>query len=151
VILDVYPASAAEPHGRQNVFPTSSTRLHLEEPLDVELRGAPIALDVTVRVEPIGPTALLNRQIAMDDITTEVRGLGTTLIASSAGVLTKQMLVDQLPDTDRYNVDDVDYGVEFVDEGLRIVQQNVDIHASSEQVLWLRGLAVLDSSAGGGA
>ena len=62
------------------------------------------------------------------------------------------MLVDQVPDTERYKVDDVNYGVEFVDEGLRIVQQNVDIHASSEQVLWLRGLTVLDSSdpAGGG-
>ena len=58
---------------------------------------------------------------------------------------------DQLPDTDRYNVDDVDYGVEFVDEGLRIVQQNVDIHASSEQVIWLRGLAVVDSSDPAGA
>jgi hypothetical protein len=146
VILDVFPAAAADQHGRQNVFPAGSTRLLLEEPLDVELRGAPVALDVTVRVEPIGPTALLNRQVAMDDITTEVRGLVNALIAAANGVLTKQALVDQLPDTDRYNVDDVNYGVEFVDEGLRIVQQNVDIHASSEQVLWLRGLTVVDSS-----
>jgi uncharacterized phage protein gp47/JayE len=152
VILDVFPSAASEPHGRQNVFPTNSTRLHLEEPLDVELRGAPIALDVTVRVEPIGPTALLDRRLAMDDITTEIRGLVNALIAAANGVLTKGALVGQLPDTDRYNVDDVDYGVEFVDEGLRIVQQNVDIHASSEQVLWLRGLTVGDSSdAAGGA
>jgi uncharacterized phage protein gp47/JayE len=151
VILDVFPASAADPHGRQNVEPTVSTRLHLQDPLDVELRGAPIALDVTVDVEPIGPTALLNRQIALDDITTEIRGLVTALIAGSSGVLTKQMLLDQVPATERYNVDDVNYAVEFVDEGLRIVQQNVEVHASSEQVLWLRGFKVVDSSDPGSA
>ena len=51
--------------------------------------------------------------------------------------------------TERYNVDGIDYAVEFVDEGLRIVRQNVEVHATSEQVLWLRGVEIQDTSGGG--
>jgi uncharacterized phage protein gp47/JayE len=154
VILDVYPAAAVDPHGRQNVFPTPTTRLHLEEPLDVELRGAPIALDVTVRVEPIGVTALLDRRVALDDITVEVRGRLTAVVSAAAGNLTPATLSDQITDTAGYRIDGIDYAVEFVDEGLRIVRHNVEVHATSEQVLWLRSVTIVDSSgpanAGGG-
>ena len=139
------------PCRRRSAWPAERLpdELHAAAPRGAARRRAARRADRARRhraVEPIGPTALLNRAVAMDDITTEIRGLVTALIAAAGGVLTRQALVDQLPDTERYNVDDVNYGVEFVDEGLRIVQQNVDIHASSEQVLWLRGLTVADSS-----
>jgi uncharacterized phage protein gp47/JayE len=150
VILDVFPASAAEPHGRQNITPTSSTKLHVEEPLDVELRGAPIAVDVTVSVEPIGPTALLDRSVALDDIGTEVRAKVTAVVAAAAGTLSPEVLHSQIGSTDRYNVDAINYTVDFVDEGLRVRDENVEVHASSEQVLWVRSVKIVDGSASAG-
>jgi hypothetical protein len=152
VILDVFLADATEPRGRQNVAPTPSTRLHLEEPLDIELRGAPIALDVTVKVEPIGPTALLDRRVALDDITVELQARLKAVVAAAAGTLTPTVLAEQITETERYGIDGIDYAVEFVDEGLRIIRQNIEVHATSEQVLWLRDVRVVDSSiaAGGG-
>ena len=94
--------------------------------------------------------SLLDRGVVMDDITAEIRGLVTTLVADAAGHLTPDTFTAHVASTASYHVDHIDYSVEFVDEGLRIVRQNVEVHASSEQVLWLRAVTVIDSSGGGG-
>jgi hypothetical protein len=39
-------------------------------------------------------------------------------------------------------VDRVSYTAEFVDEGLRVLSQNVEITAAADQQLWLRSIVV---------
>jgi uncharacterized phage protein gp47/JayE len=131
VSVDLYAAAAA-PSGRRNLFPSPpDTRPRLDV-LEVTLRGALVALDVTADVERRGLAATADAAAglaaARDDI---ARRLGD-LLASHSGTIDRATLLGALPDSATYAVKDISYTAEFVDEG----------QPSADQQPWLRGVTV---------
>ena len=147
VVLDVHRGTEFA-IGRQNLPPErSDLRVRLDRN-DVTLRGAPIALDVTVIVERIGPGLDLEESVELANTTADVQSRIVDFFATLSGPLTVGGLDDFLTDTDRYRVDRVSYTAEFVDEGLRIISPNIEIQAASDQQLWLRGITVRQPDTG---
>jgi uncharacterized phage protein gp47/JayE len=149
VVLDVHPGTDYE-IGRQNLPPPADrqgTRARLDR-LDVTLRGAPIALDVTVVVERIGDGLDVEESVELANTKADVQTRIVDFFAHLSGALTIGGLDAFLTDTDRYRVDRVAYSAEFVDEGLRILAPNVEIQAASDQQLWLRTITVRQPDTG---
>ena len=147
VVLDVHRGTEFA-IGRQNLAPEADgTRARLDR-LDVTLRGAPIALDVSVIVERIGPGLDVEESVELANTTADIQNRIVDFFALLSGPLTVGGLDTFLTDTDRYRVDRVSYTAEFVDEGLRILSPNVEIQAASDQQLWLRSIAVRQPDTG---
>jgi hypothetical protein len=147
VVIDLHRGTVPA-HGRQNLAPSPiATRPQLVR-LDVTLRGAPIALDVTVQVERLGEARDVDKDTELADITADLGTRITSYLTSLAGPLTHDGLDTQLSDTARYRVDEISYVAEFVDEGLRVLSQNVEIVAAADQQLWLRSLVVTEPDTG---
>jgi len=147
VVVDLHRGTIPA-HGRQNLLPSpTDTRPRLDR-LDVTLRGAPIALDVVVVVERIGPALDVDADTELADTTADVRTRIADFLSTLSGPLTVAGLDTHLSDTARYRVDEVSYHAEFVDEGLRIIAQNVEIQAAADQQLWLRTITVREPDTG---
>lgn len=112
--------------------------------LDLSIRGALVALDLTVTVQRIGLAA---GGVAAEELA-RARDEMTALLALSlpalTGSLTQGVLLNLLPDTDDYEVDAAGYTAEFLDEGLRIQEANRTIALAPDQALWLRSLKVVE-------
>jgi uncharacterized phage protein gp47/JayE len=148
VVLDLYEAGG--PHvGKHNLRPRPpDTRAELVE-RDVSIRGALIALDVTVAIELIGIAATSDPDTeagqARDDI-----GAKLTAGLSTLPLIDPGTLATVLPATDRYQVDSLSYQAEFVDEGLRVQLPDVSITPQGDQRAWLRSLTVRQQTIAGG-
>jgi hypothetical protein len=147
VVIDLHRGTVPA-HGRQNLTPAPvATRPRLDR-LDVTLRGAPIALDVVVLVERLGGARDVDKDTELADVTADVSSRIAAYLATLSGALTHAGLDTQLSDTARYRVDQVSYTAEFVDEGLRVLSQNVEITAAADQQLWLRSIDVREPGTG---
>lgn len=148
VVVDLAPATAATRDGRTNLFPVpANTRPRIDH-LDVTLRGALVALDVTVIVERKGLSAANpDAASALDPIRSDIATrLGEVLPAMTE--ITAGGLAALLPETDDYRIDEIHYTAEFVDEGLRIVAPDKTLHPTPEEQPWLRGVRVTEETQG---
>lgn len=145
VSLDLYPFGATPPIGRRNVAPQpADTRPRLEA-LDVTLRGAPIALDVTVVIERRGLAASGDIASAIEDARTDILRRLTDALRTLAEAITPAALRGALTDTETYSVQDLTYTAEFVDEGLRITSPNRVIEPGADQQPWIRHVDVTEA------
>lgn len=150
VVLDVTRFGTPEQTGRQNLYPDPpNTRPRLDL-LDVELRGAPIALDVTVSVERKGLAAAADRATALHDIEIALQSVIPGVLPQLVDGITTAKLLAKIPTTDTYEVESVSYSAEFVDEGLRITRQDLEIVPGAQQVPWIRTVAVTEKDSFGG-
>ncbi len=149
VTLDVTRFGSPDTVGRQNLFPEPpNTRPRLDRS-DVTLRGAPIALDVTVTVERKGLAAAADRVTALHDIELALRtAIPAVLPQLTDGISTAKLLA-RIPVTDSYEVESVSYSAEFVDEGLRITRQDLEITVGSDQVPWIRSVTATEKDSFG--
>ena len=99
-------------------------------------------------IERLGDALTVDQATELANTTTDVRQRITDFLATLSGSLTVAGLDSHLTDTARYRVDRITYSVEFVDEGLRILAQDVEITAAADQQLWLRSLIVVEPSTG---
>jgi uncharacterized phage protein gp47/JayE len=154
VVVDLYPPGVDDgrgpvdqpPRSRQNLTPNPGTRPRLDE-LDITLRGALIALDISVAVERKGTAAGTDGASALSEIKTDVEARLTALLPTlpASNPITAAGLQGALVNTATYNVDDLSYTAEFMDEGLRILSPNMEITPSADQVPWVRSVQVRDS------
>lgn len=140
VVVDLYEAGGPQV-GKHNLAPfPSDTRPELAES-DVTLRGALVALDVTVEIELLGIATTSDPETecdkARDDVFVKLTSKLPTL-----STIEPASLANLLPATERYEVDAVSYQAEFVDEGLRVQLADVTIVPSGDQQAWLRSLTV---------
>ncbi len=150
VTLDVTRFGTADVLGRQNLFPEPpNTRPRLDQQ-DVTLRGAPIALDVTVTVERKGLAAAADRATALHDIEVALQSVLPGVLPQLSDGISTAKLMGKLPATDTYEVESVSYAAEFVDEGLRIIKQDLEITPASDQVPWIRTITVTEKDSFGG-
>lgn len=147
VVIDLHRGTIPA-HGRRNLAPSPiATRPRLDR-LDVTLRGAPIALDVRVQVERLGEARDVDKDTELADTRADLGTRISAYLGGLSGALTHDGLDTELSDTARYRVDQVSYVAEFVDEGLRVLAQNVEIEAAADQQLWLRALTVTEPDTG---
>jgi len=144
VVLDVTRAGTTTTLGRQNLFPEPpNTRPRLDH-LDVGLRGAPIALDLTIVVERLGLLAATRPETALHDIQAAIEAQIPALVARLADGVTPEKVRSAIPNTATYRVEGVSYMAEFVEEGLRITRADLEIQPAPEQVPWIRSVFVTE-------
>ena len=145
-VLDVAPVDPslpdAPPVGRVNLRPPSTTRVRLEDDdLTISLRGALVALDVTVQIEPLNVAAMQPPAVAIEAARVDVeRRLKEALVVAPDSI-TKAALLGLLPDTEDYHVDDLSYRAELLEEGLRVVEHDVEIDLGGDQQPWIRSVS----------
>lgn len=150
VVLDVTRFGSPDTIGRQNLYPeppNTRPRLDLN---DVTLRGAPIALDVTATVERKGLAAAQDRATALHDIEVELQSVLPAVLPQLTDGITVAKLLARIPATATYEVESVTYHAEYVDEGLRILTQDLEISPASDQVPWIRTVVATEKDSFGG-
>jgi len=143
VSLDLYPFGAG-PAGRRNLVPEPPDTRPRVELLDVTLRGAPIALDVSVAVERRGLAAARDVASALEDARTDILRRLTDALRTLAAPITPAALRGALTDTESYSVQDLGYTAEFVEEGLRIISPDRTIIPGPDQQPWIRRVEVTE-------
>jgi len=148
-VLDIFPSGSATESGRVNLTPTAETRPDLVE-TDITLRGALVALDITVGIELVD-AGLLNpvseREQARDLIRAELQAGLATLGGGDGPHITQAALLGLLANTATYVIDGLSYQAEFLDEGLRVRRSNAEISMAGDQQAWLRVLTVQEQTA----
>jgi uncharacterized phage protein gp47/JayE len=145
VSLDLYPAATAKPAGRRNLPPSPpDTRPRLDV-LDITLRGALVALDVTADVERRGLAQSGDPAAARANAREDIARLLADRLATHTGTIDQATLKGALPDTATYAVKELSYTAEFVDEGLRISIPNRAIEPTADQQPWLRDVTVREA------
>jgi uncharacterized phage protein gp47/JayE len=148
VSLDVYQAGATDHTGRRNILPRpADTRPRLQDAnLDVRLRGALVALDVSVQVERKGLAVIADRDTALGEIHNDVALRLQTQVAAGGTISNATLFGSLQTDTDTYSVKELTYTAEFLDEGLRVTKENPQFEPTSDQQAWVRTVAVTESS-----
>jgi hypothetical protein len=147
VVIDVAPRDAGSPPaGRRNLPGTPDTRPRLVAPddLTVELRGALIALDVTAEVRRLGLGLGGDADAKLANTAEDIRVRLEDALLVTPDVVSPEVLRELLLATDTYEVLRIGYGAEFLDEGLRITEQDVTIDVSPEQQAWIRSVRAVD-------
>jgi uncharacterized phage protein gp47/JayE len=147
VVLDVAPAGSP-PAGRQNLFPDPPVLRARLDHLDVSLRGALIALDVTVEIERRGLAAASDPAQALANARDEISDRLATTLPTLGGVIDQPTLLGLLDPTEDYVVEDLHYTAEFVDEGLRVVESDRALDPTAEEQPWLRSVVVRERTQG---
>jgi uncharacterized phage protein gp47/JayE len=146
VSLDIFQPSIAT-SGRRNLLPVPpDTRPRLQASnLDVRLRGALVALDVSVEVELLGLAQLAPQDSAIATIHDDVAAKLQTALGSGDAISTATLL-GAVPDTDTYSVKALSYLAEFLEEGLRITQDSPEFTPTPDQQAWIRTVNVKPAS-----
>jgi uncharacterized phage protein gp47/JayE len=147
VVLDIAPAGAT-PAGRQNLFPDPPRLRPRLDHLDVSVRGALVALDVTVEIERRGLAAALDPTQALANARDNISNRLATMLPTLAGVIDQPVLFGLLDPTEDYVVEELHYTAEFIDEGLRVVGQDRPIDPTDEEQPWLRSVIVTEATQG---
>jgi uncharacterized phage protein gp47/JayE len=146
VSLDVYQAGATDHTGRRNILPRpADTRPRLQDAdLDVRLRGALVALDVSVQVERKGLAVIADRDTALGEIHNDVVLRLQTQVAAGGTISNATLFGSLQTDTDTYSVKELSYTAEFLDEGLRVTRENPQFEPTSDQQAWVRTVTVTE-------
>jgi hypothetical protein len=146
-VVDVF--QIGQPARRSNIHPVPATTRVVLASLDVALRGAMVALDVTAGVTLLSFAAegdpVTQRANAIKDIHERLNTLLPTLAPTAPPggspppfTITPSLLLGALTATETYEVTSIDYTAEFVDEGLRVNKSNVTVTLQPDQVVTVR-------------
>jgi uncharacterized phage protein gp47/JayE len=149
VSLDLYRVTspAGEQTGRQNLAPPSPSMKPRLAPADliVTMRGALVALDVTVDVQRLGLAASGDAEGALAAIRDEAIAALTAFAGTAGGTITPAALQAVLGSAN-YAVVRLRYTAELMDEGLRILREDVPLALDAEQQLWIRTVNIVEGA-----
>jgi uncharacterized phage protein gp47/JayE len=147
VSLDLFQAGGPA-QGRRNLLPAPpNTRPRLQDAnLDVHLRGALVALDVSVGVERLGLAVIADRTTALAQIHDDLVLRLQAQLASGGTISNATLLGAVHTDTDTYSVKQLSYTAEFLDEGLRVTKQDPQFEPTPDQQAWIRNVTVDETS-----
>ena len=152
-VLDVsvalYPADKTALDGRKNLIPDNPNARPVRGAVDIAIGGSLIMLDVAVNVTLQGaalaaPDPSAPRAAALADIAEKLKAFVATLGTQTLSVA---LLKSQLTGSDTYTVTDLHYKVEFMEAGVRVHQQDIELPLSGLERLWVRSASLLN---GGG-
>lgn len=150
-VLDVsvalYPADKTALDGRKNLIPDNPNARPVRGAVDIRIGGSLILLDLAVNVSLQGaalaaPDPSAPRAAALADIAEKLKNFVATLGTQTLSV---GLLKSQLTGSDTYTVTDLHYKVEFMEAGVRVHQQDVELPLSGLERLWVRGASLLNS------
>jgi uncharacterized phage protein gp47/JayE len=135
---------------RFNLRPAGRTRPRLDDgDLTVILRGDRVVLDLTVVVERLGTAASQEAAAALAAIKADIEQRLVQEFVVTPERLSKGDLIARLTATEDYRVEDLDYSVELIDEGLRVSRQDVEVQLDPGQQIWVRRVAVTEEAVTG--
>ncbi|MEJ8849527.1 baseplate J/gp47 family protein [Variovorax rhizosphaerae] len=148
VAVEIFPQNAPGGPRRRNVVPDNPQVRPVTGVIDVRIGGALIMLDITVDFTLQGAGTLGDpataREVARSEAATRLKD-GFAALASGAK-LTVPLLMSMVPDTATYKLTDLHYHAEYVDAGVRIHQQDVELPLSGLERLWIRRVALASAA-----
>jgi hypothetical protein len=151
IAFDLYPWAADlgddARHGRTNLMTPATRRPRLAaDGVEIVLRGALVALDITVNVDRKGLYAAREAGAELGRVRGDLLArLGGALARSSADI-TPVALQGLLAPQDDYDVLGVSYQAEFMDEGLKTIQPDLTLSLDASQQPWIRSLVVTETT-----
>ena len=149
VAVELFPSNASGGPRRRNVIPDNPQVRPVTGAIDVRIGGSLIMLDLTVDFVALGAAILVDRATAREAARAEAT---TRLKDGVAGLdigrtLSVALLKSLVPDTPTYKLTDLHYRAEYVDAGVRINQQDVQLPLSGLERLWIRRVALAGGQA----
>jgi hypothetical protein len=149
VAVEMFPQTDPSQPRRKNLVPDNPAVRPVAGAIDVQIGGALVMLDVTVTVVLKGPGLLGDRTTALSAartaIESEIRDGLRTFAAPALSVDSVKSLVHG---SNSYDVNSLHYKVEYVESGVRIHQQDLQLPLTGLEQPWLRRVTVED---GGGS
>lgn len=112
--------------------------------LVVTLRGDRLVVDVTAVVERRGLSASAEPGSALAAARTDIEQRLATALQVAPRELSPATLLGLLPATEEYAVERVSYRVELLDQGVRLVEEDVVVPVSPDQLVWVRSVRVIE-------
>lgn len=146
VALALYPQTGSVADGRKNLLPANPNAKPVKGSVNVQIGGALVTLDVAVSVTLKGaalaaPDPLAAKSAALAEVTGILAGFVATL---ESGTLSVNLLKGKLTGSDTYSVGDLHYRAEYVEAGVRIHQQDVELPLTGMERLWIRNTALIN-------
>ncbi len=150
VAVELFPQNAPGGPRRRNVVAGNPQVRPVTGVIDVKIGGSLIMLDLTVDFILTDLGALGDRDTAFEVARSEAAAKlkdGLAALASGA-ILSVTLLKGMVPNTATYSLDNLHYHAEYVDAGVRIHQQDVQVPLSGLERLWIRRVALSGGGAG---
>lgn len=147
--LEMFPQAAPGAARRRNVLPDNPQVRPTAGVVTVSIGGSLVMLDLTVDfvlqgAGTIGDPATA-REVARSEAAARLKD-GVAALAAGA-TLNVALLKAMVPDTDTYRLSDLHYHAEYVDAGVRLHQQDVQLPLSGLERLWIRRVALTTGGA----
>jgi hypothetical protein len=140
VAVEIFPQNAPGGPRRRNVVSDNPQVRPVSGLIDVKIGGSLIMLDLTVDFALKGAGTLGDpataREVARSEAAAQFKD-GVAALATGA-TLNVALLKGMVPDTATYALTDLHYHAEYVDAGVRIHQQDVQLPLSGLERLWIR-------------
>ena len=126
--------------------PTAGARARLDAAdLTVVLRGDRVVIDMTIEVERQGLAASAEAEAALRAIEDDIEARLVAALLVTPATLSPGGLKGLLPATEDYEVLNVSYRVELLDEGVRVTRTDVSIPLDAAQQIWVRSVVVIEN------
>ncbi|WP_457427275.1 baseplate J/gp47 family protein [Roseateles sp. P5_E7] len=133
--------------GRTNLMTPATRRARLATAgFELTMRGALVALDITLEVERQGLYAARDAGAELGRVRGDLLARLGAALAASAVDITPAALLGMLPDQEDYHVGSATYRAEFMDEGLKTIAQDMTLDLDASQQPWIRSLAVTEQT-----
>jgi hypothetical protein len=140
VVLDLSPVAAGpDPAGRVNLRPPTSSRARLDDTeLEVVIGGSLVALDVSVEIIRLGSAATADPASAVQAAEADIQARLVEAVLSPPPAITPEVLLGLLPATADYEVAELHYTAELLEEGLLVERTDVGLSMAGAKQPWIR-------------
>jgi len=143
VALELFPQAAPDEPRRKNILPVDPTLRPVAGKVDVQLRGSLIVLDVALRVTRKGAGLLTDPVQLSTTVAANVTDtLNMRFRTGSLSSLDVDSLKSLLASADSYDLNGLDYSVEYQDAGVHINKKNVSLTPTPSDQFWVRKTTV---------
>jgi len=143
VAVEMYPQAAPTQPRRKNILPLNPSLRPVAGKVDVQLRGSLIILDVVMSILAKDAGLLVDPlQLSVTVSAEATAALNQSFLTTPPAVLNKAALQGMLGTPQTFEIEKLDYSVEFQDVGVRIFKQNPSIQPSPSDQFWVRRVTV---------
>ena len=149
VAIELFPQAKPDEPRRKNLVPDNPAARPVAGLVDVQIGGALVMLDVTATVVLEGAGLLGDRNTALAAARAEIETqLQDGLETFASPTLSVDSLKGLITDSNSYDVSVLHYKVEYVEAGVRVHQQDVELPLTGLERLWIRKVSVEDGGGG---
>lgn len=143
VSLEMFPKNAPEGPRHKNVMPTGLSVRPVAGTIDVRVGGSVIVIDLSLRVAPQGAGKDTPPETVSSAAASEITlRLNDSFRLALPQEITAEQLTVLAGESEEYRIKDVQYAVEFLDSGVRLLQHNPTVHPGASDQIWIRKVSV---------